>query len=82
MFKNMRLVILFDIFLNPSFKMATILIFLTSLITSRCRCWWFCILCKLWWRGLSESVKKGKFVKKRKLFFQIMLNEVIKICEK
>ena len=27
--------------------------------------------------GLSESVKKGKFV-----FFQIMLNEVLKICEK
>ena len=29
--------------------------------------------------GFSDSVKKGKFVKKP--FFQIMLNEVLKICE-
>ena len=40
-------------------------------------------LSRLWplpgWRGLSESVKKGKFV--TKILFQ-MLNEVLKICEK
>ena len=35
-----------------------------------------------WGRGgrLSDSVKKGKFV--TKYFFQIMMNEVLKICEK
>ena len=32
------------------------------------------------WSGLSGSAKKGKFV--TKFFFQIMLNEVLKICEK
>ena len=32
------------------------------------------------WRGLSESVKKGKFV--TKIFFQIILNEILKICVK
>ena len=31
-------------------------------------------------RGLREFVKKGKFVTK-KFFFQIMLNEVLKVCE-
>ena len=30
--------------------------------------------------GLSESVKKGKFV--TKIFFQIMLNEALKSCRK
>ena len=32
--------------------------------------------------GLSESVKKGKFVTKIFFFFHVMLNEVLKICEK
>ena len=32
------------------------------------------------WGSLSESVKKWKFT--LKIFFQIMLNEVLKICEK
>ena len=31
-------------------------------------------------RDLSESFEKGKFV--TKIFFQIMLNEVLKTCEK
>ena len=30
--------------------------------------------------GLSQSVKKGKFV--TKIFFQILLNEVLKVLEK
>ena len=30
--------------------------------------------------GLSESIKEGKFV--TKIFFHIMLNEILKYCEK
>ena len=33
-------------------------------------------------RGLSESIRKGKFVMKMFFFIWLMLNEVLKICEK
>ena len=33
-----------------------------------------------WGGGLSESVKKGKFV--AKIFFQIVLNKFLKTCDK
>ena len=32
------------------------------------------------WECLSESVKKGRFV--TKIFLKIILNEILKICEK
>ena len=32
------------------------------------------------WEGLSQSVKRRKFV--TKIFFQIILNKVLKTCEK
>ena len=44
----------------------------------------FVTLSRFWelrgWEGLSEFVKKEKFV--RKIFFQIMLNKVLNECEK
>ena len=44
----------------------------------------FVTLSRFWelrgWEGLREFVKKEKFV--RKIFFQIMLNEVLNECEK
>ena len=40
-----------------------------------------CVCVCVWGGGwLSESVEKGKFVKK--LFFQMTLNKVLEICEK